>query len=258
MHNFWWTCAIVAAVGVAASWLTGASSARCVEEILSFPSSGFRILNPDTGVVIGQCRYSVERLGTGAILKGENHYLNGDYDIEEAHMVIVPGRPVPRLVNFKHTFYRKDGSIEREGRAELSTGVGWCETTENGKQEIESAKFNFPSDTYAGASILIPIQDYLRRGATTTALHLHVFNCAPNPKLLEIEAKPGDETRWSGYPGELVRVKVAPDFGIWNLFLRPFIPEMSAWFAPADGWNFVGGNLERYYRGPKITLVKTR
>ena len=207
--------------------------------------------------MIGHGKYTVEHAIAGAILKGESHYLNGDYDVEEDHMVVAPDRPVPALASFRHTFYRKDGSIVREGRADIRTGTGWCETIENGKQKIESAKFEFPSDTYAGASILIPIQDYLKRGETADPLHLHVFNCVPGPKLLEIEAEPGGETRWSHYPGALVRVKVTPDFGFWNLFLRPFIPKITAWFNPAAGWNFVGGNLERYYRGPKITLVKT-
>jgi hypothetical protein len=252
-----WARALATALAVAVFWLAGPEPAGLAEEfVLHFPPVSFEILNPNTGQAIGYGKYTVEHVTAGALLKGESHFLNGDYDAEEDEMVITPERPVPALASFRHTFYRKDGSIEREGRADIRSGAGWCETTEHGRQEIESAKFEFPSDTYAGASILIPIQDYLERGETSVPLHLHVFSCVPGPKLLEIEAQSSGGTRWPHYPGTLVRVKVTPDFGFWNLFLRPFIPKITAWFDPAAGWDFVGADLERYYRGPKIRLVK--
>lgn len=257
LRNRRWASGLLAALAFVVLSLGGAAPARCAETFLHFPPTSFDILSPETGQVIGHGKYIVEPITAGAVLKGESHYLNGDYDVEEDRMAITTDSPVPALVSFRHTFYGKDGSVEREGRADIRTGTGWCEATEDGRRKIENDKFDFPSDTYAGASVLIPIQNYLKNGETSAPLHMHVFNCIPGPKLLEIQAGCGGDSRRFPYPGALVPVKVTPDFGFWNAFLSPFIPKITAWFDPGTGWDFVGGSLDRYYRGPKVTLVKT-
>jgi hypothetical protein len=41
-----------------------------------------------------------------------------------------------------------------------------------------------------------------------------------------------------------------------NLLIAPFLPTMDAWFSPADNWNYVGGEFDRYFRGPHVLTVR--
>lgn len=224
---------------------------------LNFSPISFAILSPKTQKVIGEGHYSIEHVAGGLILTGENRYFDGSYDVEVDRMDTLPNQQVPRLVDFRHIFYNRHGSIEREGLADMRTGDCSCEATENGKRTIETGRFDFPPDTYAGASILIPIQNHLTRGDRTTPLYLHDFNCVPGPKLLRVEAEPQPDTRWTYHAGQLVPVKITPDFGFWTMFVLPFVPKITAWFDPARNWAFVGAQLARYYRGPDIVMVDT-
>jgi hypothetical protein len=63
---------------------------------------------------------------------------------------------------------------------------------------------------------------------------------------------------WTSYGAEALRVEVRPDFGWLNVIIAPFVPKLHAWFDPNDGWAFVGDEAARYYKGPRIMLVKTR
>ncbi len=116
---------------------------------------------------------------------------------------------------------------------------------------------DLPDDTWAGASIVIPIQDLLRAGVKGESRPLHVFNCAPSPKIFAISVNfdPGNAV-WTSYGAEAMRVEVRPEFGWWNIFVASFIPKLHAWFDPSDGWAFVGDEAARWYKGPKIMLVK--
>jgi hypothetical protein len=55
-----------------------------------------------------------------------------------------------------------------------------------------------------------------------------------------------------------MRVEVRPEFGWLNVFVASFVPKLHAWFDPNDGWAFVGDEAARWYKGPKIMLVKKR
>ena len=116
---------------------------------------------------------------------------------------------------------------------------------------------DLPDDTWAGASIAIPIQDLLRAGVKGESRPLHVFNCAPSPKIfaISVNVDPGNAV-WTAYGAEAMRVEVRPEFGWLNVFVASFVPKLHAWFDPNDGWTFVGDEAARWYKGPKIMLVK--
>ena len=88
--------------------------------------------------------------------------------------------------------------------------------------------------------------------ATAAALKLHVFNCAPTPKVIAVDLKAEvREHTLADYPGELEKVDVKPNFGFWTVVVEPFIPKLGVWFDPSQGMLLVGAQLQRYYKGPR-------
>jgi hypothetical protein len=88
-------------------------------------------------------------------------------------------------------------------------------------------------------------------------IRFHAFACVPGPAIFSIEASlPDRSEHWPHYPGELVRLGMRPDLGALNFLLAPFIPRMDAWFNPNDDWNYVGGEFDRYFRGPHVLTVR--
>jgi hypothetical protein len=232
--------------------------AYCVET-LNFPPTTFDILSADTGLLVGHGRYTFDRVSGGFVLRGDNRYLSGDYDLEEDHMVATDERPLPVLTSFRHSFHHRDGALYMEGRMDAESGIGSCAQSIGGKMSVTSEQLNFPADTYAGVSVLVPIQDFLRREEGSGILKLHVFTCAPGPRLpsVEVEAEPATVT-WQYYPGALVKTNIKADFGFFTFVIQPFLPKLAAWFDPSSRWLLVGAQLERHYRGDKIILVRSR
>ena len=118
---------------------------------------------------------------------------------------------------------------------------------------------SIPDDTWAGASVVLPIQAFLRSRNGGASPPMHIFTCAPGPKIfsINVQVDPGNAT-WAAYGMEALRVEVRPDFGWLNVFASAFVPKLHAWFDPNDGLAFVGDEAARYYKGPRIMLVKTR
>jgi hypothetical protein len=225
-----------------------------------FPPTSFNIYSPDGSQVIGKSHFFVERVGSGVLkLHGENHYLNGQYDVELDTLEINPGEEIPRLTSFSHVFYQADGSRFIAGTADVKTGEGVCVTKERGPERRYTEQFDFPPDTYAGASMLIPIEHALRSGIRTP-FRMHLFDCTPRPKLLLIEATPNVASPgWQYYPGQLIEVQAKPDLGWIDLLAAPFLPTMHAWFDPAEGFSYVGGGINRYfYSTAHVMLVKVK
>jgi hypothetical protein len=249
----WTLAALAIALMLARAW--PASSANA----LSFPLTNFAILNPDTGAVIGRSRYRIDSAGDGATLRGENGYFDGQTDVEVARLKLSAEGKLPKLVEFDHTFYNADKSILKRSHLDLRSGAATCIDNSDGQRNDQSAVLDLPDDTWAGASIVIPIQDLLRAGVKGESRPLHVFNCAPSPKIFAISVNfdPGNAV-WSSYGGEAMRVEVRPEFGWLNVFVASFVPKLHAWFDPNDGWAFVGDEAARWYKGPKIMLVKRR
>lgn len=225
-------------------------------ESLAMPPTEFNILAADTGQIVGHGHYSAIQNPQGVEILADNRYLDGAYDIEQDRLAISDGKPV--LKEFRHSFFRKGGAPESEAHVDVSAGLASCLRYQGVKQTREDEKLDFPNDTYAGITILLPIQEFLRNRRDGAALKLHVFNCAPSPRLFSVEVTPEPAAiRWVHYPAApLEQVDVKPDFGFWNFVVMPFIPKLAAWFDPAEEWAIIGARLQRYYRGPNIILVR--
>jgi len=188
------------------------------------------------------------------VVRGESRFLNGDYDVEVSKMKMVAGRPLPVLIEFEHVFYNPDGSIFALARANFATGAASCTSRKGGSETVRKDNLDSSSDTYAGATIIIAIQHYARKGEPEP-FRIHAFNCAPGPRVLPLEISFGGPERWPYGSGVAVRTDVVPRFGWWDIVIRPFLPPLNVWFDPRRGWTFVGATLARYYRGPQIALV---
>jgi hypothetical protein len=224
---------------------------------LNFPSTEFTILDAQSNFAVGRGRYSIKTVPGGASLKGTNQYDSGTSDVETA-TIQIDGDGNAKLVEADHTFFKIDGSIMQRSHIDLKAGEGTCINNAPEPKIQETVSIPIPPDTWAGASVLIPIQGYLRGGITETQ-HLHVFNCAPTPKIFAISVIIDSTPQlWKPYSANAVQVEVRPDFGWINILIAPFVPKLHAWFDPTDGWNFVGSESARFYKGPPIVLVKTR
>jgi hypothetical protein len=248
-------------VAAFAMLLAAASASPAFSAVaLSFPPTSFAIVNPQTSVAMGRSRYRIDRTGDGGLLRGENGYYDGQTDVETARLQSQAGTSPAKLLEFDHTFFNADGSVQKRAHLDLRTGSATCIDNSAGqKSEQTEVLGNIPDDTWAGASIVIPIQDFLRAGIRGDSRPLHAFNCAPGPKifLISVQIDPGNAV-WTSYGAEAIRVEVRPDFGWLNVIVASFVPRLHAWFDPNDGLSFVGDEAARYYKGPPIMLVKTR
>ena len=208
-------------------------------------------------MAIGRARYRVEHTRDGGILRGENGYFDGQTDVETAHIEIAADGGKPKLTEFDHTYYNPDKSILRRGHVDLKSGAATCIDNSAGQKSVQSDVLTIPDDTWAGASIVIPIQNFLRAGDKGISRPLHAFSCAPSPKIFAVSVNidPGNAV-WTTYGAEAIRVEVRPDFGFLNLVAAPFVPKLHAWFDPNDRLAFVGDEAARYYKGDPIMLVK--
>jgi len=224
---------------------------------LSFPPTSFTIVKPDSGVAIGQAHYRIEPARDGGILRGENGYFDGQTDVETAHIETADDAGKPKLTEFDHTYYNPDKSILRRTHVDLKSGAASCIDNSAGQKSEQSDVLTIPDDTWAGASIVIPIQNFLRAGDKGISRPLHAFSCAPTPKIfsISVDIDPGPAI-WTTYGAEAIRVQVKPDFGLLNFVVAAFVPKLHAWFDPNDRLAFVGDEAARYYKGDPIMLVK--
>lgn len=227
-------------------------------EPISFPPTDFKIIDPISQAPLGTSRYSIVAIENGAVLHGENHYDSGLSDRETGSLVLAQGTRLPLLVEFDHTFFNSDGSIQQRSHVDLGSGIATCIDNAASPPTETTTQLTIPPDTWAGASIAIPVQQFLRSGEAGP-FHLHIFNCAPGPKVfaLDIKSDPGPAV-WMPYGGEALRVEVRPNLGWYNVIIAPFLPKLHAWFDPLDRWGFLGSEAARYYKGPNIMLVKVR
>src|SRR5580700_3531913 len=241
------------AVAVTITWARPAISAAP----LSFPPTSFTIVKPDSGMAIGQAHYRIEPARDGGILRGENGYFDGQTDVETAHIEVAAIDGKPKLTEFDHTYYNPDKSILRRAHVDLKSGAASCIDNSAGQKSEQSDVLTIPNDTWAGASIVIPIQNFLRAGDKGISRPLHAFSCAPTPKIfsISVDIDPGPAI-WTTYGAEAIRVQVKPDFGLLNFVVAAFVPKLHAWFDPNDRLAFIGDEAARYYKGPPIMLVK--
>jgi hypothetical protein len=225
-------------------------------ESIGFPPTDFKIIDPGTHAPLGRSRYSIASTLSGAVLRGDNHYDSGGSDNETGTLVMARGTGLPLLVEFDHTFFNPDGSILQRAHVDMGSGYATCTDNSASPPSQVSAQLTIPADTWAGASVAIPIQHFLRSG-DPGPFHLHIFNCAPTPKIfaIDIQSDPGPAI-WQPYGDQALRVEVRPNFGWYNVIIAPFLPRLHAWFNPRDRWGFLGSESARYYKGPGIMIVK--
>jgi hypothetical protein len=144
---------------------------------------------------------------------------------------------------------------DRLSEVELRSGAASCTIYANGHAATESAKLTFPSDTYAGPAVLLPIRDFIRRGSQAKA-SFRDFTCAPGPKLYLVRIVVERRAHWPLYPGELVEADITPEFGWANNLVSPFVPKIRLWFNPAKGYDLIGAESSRYYKGLHFIMVR--
>jgi len=234
-----------------------------VADMAVFKPADLEIYDAAGKQLIGHASYRAQGINGGEVIKGEYRYLDGQWDVEEERLEHVAGGAMPQMVEFNHTFYAADGTMERRTTVDLKTGNCSCEIYNDEANpegnEIHAANLSFPADTFAGASLLIPLETGLRN-LSEARLKFHVFTCVPEPRVIAIDTRVDRAvTKWPLYAGGVaVRVDFQPDFGLglFNLLAAPFLPKISAWFDPARDWDYAGGSSLRFYRGPRITLVR--
>jgi hypothetical protein len=218
-----------------------------------FQVSDLYIYNPAGTQLLGKAHYVVSQHGSVVTIEGHNEFIDGQRDVEHDTLKSVDGE-IPRMVTYQHDFFDTHGAALLNASADAVTGKTTCAKYENGKGTVETAVLQFPEDTYAGASVLVPVSDQLRQGGTD--LDIHVFDCALGPRILTLHADLA-RSPWSFRPhdGELAKAEARPVFGWFNVFLKPFVPTIRMWFDPLRDYAFVGGMLSRYFRGPEVLLV---
>jgi hypothetical protein len=138
---------------------------------------------------------------------------------------------------------------------EVKSGVASCTSYTAGAMKVRKSQLEVPANTFAGASELMMVSENLRRGQHE--ISFHAFACVPGPRIFSVAASLPDRKQvWPLYPGRLFRLDMRPDLGALNILLAPFMPTMDAWFDPAANWNYVGGEFDRYFRGPHVLTVR--
>lgn len=214
----------------------------------------FFIYDPSNTKLIGRGHYTVAVTGDSVAIDGRNNYFDGEYDVERERL---RGSGVaPQLVSYEHSFFGADGAPQRIARADATAGQASCTTYQGAESTVSRKALQFPADTYAGASVLMPISNHLKRDPSG-GLSFHVFDCASGPRIFSLRVAMR-QAPWNYLPRatDLIKADARPVFGWFDVFLKPFVPETRFWFDPAQNLGFMGGMLSRYYRGPEVMLVR--
>lgn len=215
----------------------------------------FKILSSDGKVTIGYTRFTVLLKDSTEEVKGETRYVDGERDSENELLDVTAPAYTPRLETYKHSFFNADGTLNMVDTLDVESSVGSCASYPSGKMKLRESQLEVPADSFAGASGLMMMVERLRHG--NREIKFHAFACAPGPEMFSVAASlPLRAERWSFYSGDLFRLDMRPDLGALNLLIAPFLPTMDAWFSPADNWNYVGGEFDRYFRGPHVLTVR--
>jgi hypothetical protein len=221
----------------------------------NFRTADFSIMSAANAQPIGHVHYDVNQSRPGAeTVTSDARYASGDYDIEHDEFDTRKGS-IAILVRYEHNFFHAGGVPFLATKADFQTGRAWCTAYANGAPVVTSKTLAFPPDTYAGAAMILPLQNALQAGDTGPII-LHDFVCMPGPELVTVQAEVGPPEPWKHYSSAVVRTDIKPDLGWLGYVVAPFLPEMHAWFSPTDGFDFVGGQFTRFYRGPEIIIAR--
>jgi hypothetical protein len=221
----------------------------------ALPAGDFRIVDAATGREIGRSRFTVSREGAADVLRGDSRYVDGQYDVEIDRLVREIDRPLPVLKSYDHRFFDARGLPMLSAVMDFESGSVRCGEFRDGVESSRSARLKIPAGAWAGSSVLIPIQQALRRGAD--ALSLYYVSCAPGPRLLTINAAPTrDPDGFRYFPATAAEVGLRGDFGWFNFIVGRFAPEIHAWFDRTRGFEILGAELPRFSGGPMIVMVQ--
>ena len=241
----------------AAIWSNAAALEVAPAGVPDFGGLQFNILSPDGKETIGATRFTVLRTNSTEEIKGETRYLDGERDSEDERLEVEDSRSTLKLDTYEHSFFNADGTLHMVDTLDAKSGVASCTSYTSGKMKVRTSQLDVPADSFAGASGLIMMVTNLRHGSRE--IRFHAFACAPGPEIFSVKASlPVRPERWPFYSGDLFRLDMRPDLGALNLLIAPFLPTMDAWFSPADNWNYVGGEFDRYFRGPHVLTVRVR
>jgi hypothetical protein len=239
----------------ATSWRNAAAFEPNPDGAFDFRALQLKILNPETNQMIGSTRFMVSHDGSTEEVKGASTYLNGERDDESERLYVAGPGSAPRLETYEHSFFNADGSLHMVDTLDAKSGAASCTTYASGNRKVHKSQLNVPADSFAGASELMMVVASLRHGMHQ--INFHAFACVPWPELFSVEASvPAQSEHWQLYPGSLIRLDMRPDLGALNFVMAPFMPTMDAWFDPDDNWNYVGGEFDRYFRGPHVLTVR--
>jgi hypothetical protein len=248
------TTILLLCAATVAIWSDAIALESKIDAAFDFHALELKVLSPDEKRTIGSTRFTISREQSAEVIKGETSYVDGEHDDETERLVVAGSDSTPTLDSYEHSFFNADGTLLMVDTLDAKSGVAACTIyTAVSKKERES-KLEVPADSFAGASELMMVVASLRQGKRE--VRFHAFACVPGPAIFSVEASvPNRSERWPLYPGDLVRLDMRPDLGVLNLLLSPFMPTMNAWFNPKDNWNYVGGEFDRYFRGPHVLTV---
>lgn len=239
------------------AFLPAVSKAAPVVNIRSMLASpvDLTVYSVDRKLVIGHCRFTIKEAAKTVEIIGNTQYGNGERDWERIMLQHQVGNPLPVLTSYQSDFLAPDGSAQLMEKLDAKSGAASCRWGNEFGDITYEDKLEFESDSYAGAASIVPLEYTLKTGGST--VHFQVFDCAPKPALYDIDAKLQDGVaHWSYYPGELAKMGLTPDLGWLNLIARPFIPDISVWFDPKQGYQYIGTFKNRFYRGRSQVLVR--
>jgi len=237
--------AVFSLVASLAVWRNAAALEAKHPRSSDFRALELKILSPDGKRTIGSTRFIVTR----------DSSRDGEHDTESERLFVGNPDAIPRLETYEHSFFNADGTLRMVDTLDAKSGLASCTSYSAGKLNPRKSQLDVPADSFAGASELMMVIGSLRRGIRE--IKFHAFACVPGPRIFSVEASlPERWEHWLLYPGDLVRLDMQPDLGVLNLLIAPFMPKMDAWFNPDDNWNYVGGEFDRYFRGPHVLTVR--
>jgi hypothetical protein len=246
---------LAAAVWIAIAGARAPVSIAGPDGPFDFTGSQLKILSSDGRQTIGFTRFTVLRNGTTEEIRGETKYLDGERDSEDEQLRIGTTGSAPRLDSYRHDFYNADGTLQMADALDTRSGAASCARNAAGEMKLRKSQLEVPADSFAGASELMMVIGSLRQGRREVGFH--AFACVPGPEIFSVAASlAGGSEHWPLYPGELMRLDLRPDLGALNILIAPFMPKMDAWFNPRENWEYVGGEFDRYFRGPHVLTVR--
>ncbi|HLH76274.1 MAG TPA: hypothetical protein VKV28_05640 [Candidatus Binataceae bacterium] len=222
-----------------------------VQSFLAAPTE-IKVYDPSGTRVTGHGHYNFARHGVQILLDGEISYLDGSRDLEHA-VIAQPPNSKPMLRHFEADFFSPHGKLQLVEKANFSSGKASCLWSNRWRTGDYRAQLHFPGDASAGALAVLPLEQAFSHGERSTKLHL--FECAPRPEIIDVDAKltPKNQARFA--PGA-AQLELLPDLGWLTALAGPFLPKASVWLNPHADWGYVGTLKERYYRGRRELLVR--